>query len=324
MTRKGRVFSEYAVRDLLKTRFYLGVVAHLGTEYVGQHEAIVSEELFQRVAALRVRREPQRRSREGESGILRGMIYCGHCGETVWSESHHSGRPIYRERQVTRCAATKRSAKAETIDAQVAQILESIELPAWWDDLIAEAAAGDEPRADVDALQTRRRRLARAYADGGFAEAEYETRLAAIDMAIRDTTNTASDGPSLEEAASLIRDLPALWSRATQDERRQLVQPLVERVYVDLGSARIGGLQPTPEFRHAARTRNKKSDYPDVRLLTQDEALRWSEVEVELVETGESRTPRPESLRLRSATGVVSGYSRRPSSADEGPGGQPQ
>ena len=77
MTRKGRAFGEYAVRDLLKNRFYLGVVNHLGTEYVGQHEAIVGEELFQRVAALRVRREPRRRSRGGgpassEAGFIVG------------------------------------------------------------------------------------------------------------------------------------------------------------------------------------------------------------------------------------------------------------
>ena len=48
-TRSGRMFTTYAVRDLLKCRFHVGVVTYRGEEFPGQHEALVTPELFERV-----------------------------------------------------------------------------------------------------------------------------------------------------------------------------------------------------------------------------------------------------------------------------------
>ena len=42
-------FTAHAMKDIFNCRFYVGVVTHKGTEYPGQHEAIISEELFQAV-----------------------------------------------------------------------------------------------------------------------------------------------------------------------------------------------------------------------------------------------------------------------------------
>jgi len=43
--------------------------------------------------------------------------------------------------------------------------------------------------------------------------------------------------------------MPTLWERADTKERRRLVSPLVERLYLDIESKRIAALKPTPEFR---------------------------------------------------------------------------
>ena len=48
-TRTGRMFTAYTVKDMLRCRFYVGVVEHKGSEYAGRHAAIVEEELYERV-----------------------------------------------------------------------------------------------------------------------------------------------------------------------------------------------------------------------------------------------------------------------------------
>ncbi len=52
-TRKGRIFTEHTIKDMLNCRFYLGKIVYGQEEFAGQHEAIVSEELFDRVRRRR-------------------------------------------------------------------------------------------------------------------------------------------------------------------------------------------------------------------------------------------------------------------------------
>lgn len=55
--------------------------------------------------------------------------------------------------------------------------------------------------------------------------------------------------PSVEEAAALFSDLPALWSEATNAERQRPLAPLIDRVYVDVETRRIAAITP---HRHSA------------------------------------------------------------------------
>ncbi len=102
---------------------------------------------------------------------------------------------------------------------------------------------GPDPRE----IQEKRRRISRAYAEGAFTDGEFEQKLAEIDAMMSKTPVT--DMPTLEEAAELFQNLPALWTEATPQERRQLLNPLIERVYVDMGSKLIGAITPVPAFR---------------------------------------------------------------------------
>ena len=104
----------------------------------------------------------------------------------------------------------------------------------------------------------KRRRLSRAYADGAFSDAEYEVRLGDLDAHLQAAAPVTL--PTLEHAAELFAHLPRLWRRASNDERMQLVQPLVDRVFIDLESKRIGGIQPTPEFHELLELAVRRKD----------------------------------------------------------------
>ena len=72
-------------------------------------------------------------------------------------------------------------------------------------------------------------------------------RLADIDRQLELAGNTAT--PAIEEAVELFSDIPVLWNEATTDERRRLINTLVEMVYVDLETKQVAALRPTPAFR---------------------------------------------------------------------------
>ncbi|MCK9494635.1 MAG: hypothetical protein M0R75_03930 [Dehalococcoidia bacterium] len=81
----------------------------------------------------------------------------------------------------------------------------------------------------------------------GLSDTEYEARIAEIDERVQHAA--IPTGPSYEETASYFADMSVLWERADTEQRRRLVSPLVERVYLDIESKRIAALKPTPEFR---------------------------------------------------------------------------
>ena len=185
------------------------------------------------------------------------MLHCGNCGHSLHSDRNAAGHPISRERHGCPCGTNGRSVVSSRLDEQIGEVIRSVELQPDWRDRMAEFAISQEG-PDLASLRTQRRRLARAYADGVFAEGEYRARLAEVDARIRATSTTGA--PAVEDAAELFENLPALWEEAEPDERRRLVAPLIERVYVDLGSERVGGFSPSPAFRSLVEAAVRRSD----------------------------------------------------------------
>lgn len=138
-----------------------------------------------------------------------------------------------------------------------------------------------------------RRRLGRAYADGAFRDTEYVSLLRAIDDQMRAATDACT--PSYEEAAALFADLPALWDSAEHTERQRLLQPLIERVYLDIDSGLIGGITPTQGFGVLLDHALQRVETSRAMILTAQET-RDNASRVGLVETGEcpTRPARPD------------------------------
>ena len=245
-TRKGHVFTAHAVKDMLNTRFYCGVVTYQGQEFPGQHAAIIPENLYLQIQARRQRRQG-RRQVHGVKGVLQGMISCARCGRALQSDRQIRGAPMYRERHYYECETNGHALMAYVIDDQVREIFEALVLPEDWRARMAQMAAARGEGEDVRALMEKRRRVARAYADGAFSEGEYVVRLNDIDARIRVAQPVSQ--PSVEEAAVLLADLLALWTEATNEERHRVIAPLIERVYIDVESRRIAAITPAPVFR---------------------------------------------------------------------------
>jgi hypothetical protein len=140
--------------------------------------------------------------------------------------------------------------------------------------------------ADLAALKKQRQRIARAYGDGAYTDEEYERHLDEVDAKIQSAIPVML--PSVEEAAELIDDLPGLWREALPDERRRLVAPLVDRVYLDLSAKRVAGIRPKPGFGELLAHTIERSTQSTCVLLSQEEIRELQNVG--MVETGEGRT----------------------------------
>ena len=76
----------------------------------------------------------------------------------------------------------------------------------------------------------------------------------------------------------MFQNIECLWKEATGEERRRLLSPLVERVYVDMEQKLVGAITPTPAFRALLQCAVQKSR-SGVYVLSPDELERlgvWS------------------------------------------------
>jgi site-specific DNA recombinase len=275
-TRKDRMFTAHAVKDMLNCRFYLGKIQYQEEEYPGQHQAIISEDLYARAQARRKQRGVTR-TVVGPKGVLQGMLSCGNCGKGIQSDRHRLGGPMYRERHSIECATNGTSIMAHAVDEQIGMILQAVELHPNWKTRMAKLAATDREGPDPKKLQEKRERIVETYLDGELSRAKYEEKLAEID-GLLSLTKTI-ELPTLEEAAHLFQDISQLWEEATPEERRKLLSPLIERVYVDMGSRLVGAITPVVAFRTLLEKAMTRAESTAVMLLSEDETERlkvWS------------------------------------------------
>ncbi len=76
-TKRGKPITKGDVYKLLSSRTYLGEVVHKGTSYPGEHQAIVSRDLWDRVLAI-LGESPRARANTNRSqmpALLRGLIF---------------------------------------------------------------------------------------------------------------------------------------------------------------------------------------------------------------------------------------------------------
>ncbi len=104
-------------------------------------------------------------------------------------------------------------------------------------------------------------------------------------------------------AGEVLENLGFVWDKATLEEKHRLLRTMLEAVYVDLAASRsIVGIQPKapfyPLFDSLKQTPGNKVMIFRPGEVEQKKTGPVCEAEPDcgLVETGESRTPRPEEL----------------------------
>ena len=240
------------VGAILRSRIYLGEVLHNGEWFQGHHEPIVSEEMWRAANRGFVPGRPRGKD------ILSGRVRCGLCERRMATDRNGQGRVLYRCRHRGQGCAQP----ARTNTGLVLAAVLGLKLLGGDQRLQAairrHLAAGGRPEpgrarrrrrtGPAETLGTlsaqRRKLLDLYYQDGISAEcfAEEEARLcAAIEAARNEASEEEAQGRRqgelemrFEEVAAILRDLDveAVWMAAEDQERRILIEELVEWVSV--------------------------------------------------------------------------------------------
>ncbi|OGN99302.1 MAG: hypothetical protein A2Y89_04825 [Chloroflexi bacterium RBG_13_51_18] len=209
----------------------------------------------------------------------------------MWAQTYQSGKPFYREHKNSRshgiCPGGG-SVTCTVIDSQITGLIEAIELgPQWLEEVLAIISLKDEVeqvRKKRQALQEKLRRMAKAYIDGVFPDEEYHRQKKLLEMELESLIIPKAN--AAEEAEKLIMDLPRLWLKANQEEKRNLLLTMLDAVYVDAKKAKsIIAIKPKPPFKPVFQVAASRKE-SGINIL--NEPLNGSSVF--LVEPGESRT----------------------------------
>jgi site-specific DNA recombinase len=156
-SRSGKRMAVGALHTLLKNPTYYGVIRYKGALFAGNHEPIITRELFDAVAGVF---EPNRNSSKTakHTFALRDYLVCSECGCKITAENqkghvyyrctHGKGRQVCSQRKYTR---------EEVLMQQVEEILSSIEVtPDIVDMLVRDAAALDAQEQTDGSSEVRR------------------------------------------------------------------------------------------------------------------------------------------------------------------------
>lgn len=94
----GEEYRREMVKRILRNPIYIGKIRHKDVFYDGQHEALVSQEIFDEVAKIRASKDLTKRTclyKKNEVGILRGILYCG-CCHTKMTPTATNGHKLRR------------------------------------------------------------------------------------------------------------------------------------------------------------------------------------------------------------------------------------
>jgi site-specific DNA recombinase len=256
-TARGRAFTKDTVREMLVNAAYCGYVCALrdtSRTLKGRHEAIVPEELFDRVQDVRGwRTRVDRPGRPSEDYLLRKLLFCERCGARM--QGTRGGREQHRRYQ---CGTRRRGGdctqtivKAKPLEDQLVEWLRDFrpdsELRGMVLDAINAAArdqVGDDPERRRE-LIAQLARLQDLYVMGDLTKGQYLMRRQAMEQEVERIGPPVD--PSIANAEALLDDFARFWEiEDAPAERRKLLAQLFERIWQDGGT--IVAVKPKTPF----------------------------------------------------------------------------
>jgi hypothetical protein len=224
----------------------------------GKHEAIISEELWQRSQAVRTSRWVTVKSAKKtvRGNLLQGLVVCSHCGRRLNIQTPKNCATYYREnshhRRYHDCPYIGQSVRAVTIDAQVAELIRSIHLLENWEpiarQMLHEQRDQFYPEAERKEIRGMLQLMSENYERGQYEseECQYWQKVSTIKEKLSLLERVPE--PAINRAAQTLLDLRETWENATQEERGDLVNVLIQEVSIDMADKCILWVKARPDY----------------------------------------------------------------------------
>ena len=255
---KGRRFTGFSIRDILKNPFYTGKVRHKQEQFDGRHQPIVDQLLFDAVQ----KRKKENRSRKTamvnrlskNPHMLTGLLRCHKCGTKLWSQRQgNRGGTYYKvphKGLEHPCQHTGKVFNGQVIEDQASLIFADFTLRDNWVDWIIENYVNKSDLAEGlkrrEALAQKIDRARELYLEGDLSKERYDLIKSNADAEI--ATLYIPELDDAVKASQLVTNLGTLWKEASAGQRNRLLRSVLDAIYVDLGSREVVGLHPKESF----------------------------------------------------------------------------
>jgi Recombinase/Recombinase zinc beta ribbon domain len=252
LTNRNNPFGKDTVRDMFCNPYYAGKIRYRGMTVrpkgvsfrstppqvsEGQHEPIISEELWQRSQAVRARRRATVKTikKTVRVNLLQGLVVCANCGRRLRIQTPKNCPTYYREESHLRgyhdCPYIGQSVRAELVDDQVAELIRSIHLPDNWEPIVRQMLDNQRERADPEAERREIRGMLRLMRDnferGLYEGEEYQYWQKVSGLKEKLALLERVPEPALNRAARTLLDLRETWESTTKEERKDLVHIMI-------------------------------------------------------------------------------------------------
>lgn len=261
----GKRFAKAHIGRILKNIFYTGKIAY-GTRdpdretefFDGQHQPIITFELFERCRQVREKRRANARNsiKPHRVYLLSTLARCDVCGRKLRSQTNR-GIAYYREMSnlggYVDCPNRDTGTPADPIEKQIHAIIDQVRLPQEWLEEVAERISDAGELRGIskqhERLESERRRLKLMKIRGEFDEDPelYNREIVRIRKEM-DQLPSEDELENLKDSIAIIEDLPETWSKASPRDQRDLLRLMLRSVLVDVPVSRVTGLQPHATF----------------------------------------------------------------------------
>ena len=234
---------ESMVEKRILSRTNLGIIPYKGEEFEGQHEPVVSEEIYNRIIKMNKLRS---KSRTARHYLLSGKIYCGKCGAKYryqkWGKrlicycySQQKSRPKFIKDPNCK---NKRYDSFEIEDA----VLENIFAMSLDEKMFEENILTLNVNT-VEELENRINKLSNQienllnYISLGIAIKETSNKINVLEeerKKLKEQLKDEKEAQSqIETTKSMIKNLREVWNYMAFNEQRLIIEHLVEKIVID-------------------------------------------------------------------------------------------
>ncbi len=239
------------VIQILKRKANTGVIVYQGQEYPGQHQPLISRELYEET--MLAMEERAGKNLHSGSHLLTGLVYCGRCGAKMryqkWGRNGHKlvcySRQGSKPYLVRDPDCTQEYVWADEVEEAVAEDLfrfgaeKTLEPEASVEKSVRELLEQQREKAE-----RKLRRLYSLYSEGEEetlreAVREQQREVAALREKIRQEETRRTISRRKKKALEKIQSLRDVWPAMTPRERRAVVDQVIQRVVVTGHTLRI-------------------------------------------------------------------------------------
>ena len=264
-THRHGEWNSRSIRRILRNKTYCGYITYNGEHYKGQHEAIISEEMYDLAQKVRDEKEEKYRSanmRDGSAitSYLGSLLFCKHCGGRFckWarkyklkdgSESVHNKYICYSRSKRVKAMVVDPNCKnkiwnMEELDQIIFDEIKKLSLDQSYFNQVHEQVIEDATIPDLEKqiqkFDTQISRLMDLYTDGDIPKNVLQDRIHDLNdkkesllLEIQIKKEATKKALNKESALELINNFESILNKGDFKEIRSIITALIEKIELD-------------------------------------------------------------------------------------------